>query len=661
MWALLSYLGIGVLEQVEGVRQYVPSSFFEYYSVGNRKFRKNVMRRILFLLAIAIVSLLSFLGCDDENKILSEEKNNPAATDSIPTADSVKISITLNCDSLSLYVDELDTLIATVRNGDKIIVDYKVTWSIDNASIAVVDSNGVVTALSVGTAVISATYQDVSYTCKIVVTGRPIVYEYVDLGLSVYWATFNVGATKPEEYGDYYAWGETETKTDYSWESYKWCNGSENTLTKYCNNSEYGYNGYTDDKSVLDSEDDVAHVKWGGNWRMPTRVEIEELTNNCSWTRENVGGVDGFKITGPNGNSIFIPAAGYYSGTEWIEAEYYENGHDGDFWSSTPGDDYKSYFVYFLTGTGGKGVAPYDRYRGWSVRPVCLSDAVSIVLNSDSKSLFIGSTYTLKATVKFNEEDLYREVVWTSADTSIATVSTIGLVKGVSAGSTTITASLEGKTVSCTITVIDESEIEHEYVDLGLSVKWASINVGAIKPEDYGEYFAWGELERKLFYSWENYSFCTGVNSYGNLNFTKYNTKSEYGTVDNDTILDPEDDVAHVKWGGSWRMPTKAEQDELVHNCTWEWYSRGNSEYGGVAGYKVTSKLEGYTDRFIFLPVAGYCYYFPEDAGVCGYYWSSSLGDDEQDFAFNLCFFEGNADIRSIPRIYGFSIRPVCP
>ena len=194
------------------------------------------MKRILFLSAMVVVSLLSFMGCDEENKIEGDEKNKP-------TADSIQISVVLNYENLSLYVGENDTLMATVRNGDN-IVDYKVTWSSDGAQIAVVDSNGVVTALSVGTAVITATYQGVNYTCKVVVTERPIVYEYVDLGLSVNWATFNVGATKPEEFGDYYAWGETEPKTDYSWETYKWCNGSETTLTKYCNNSEYGYNGY---------------------------------------------------------------------------------------------------------------------------------------------------------------------------------------------------------------------------------------------------------------------------------------------------------------------------------------------------------------------------------------------------------------------------------
>ena len=103
-------------------------------------------------------------------------------------------------------------------------------------------------------------------------------YEAVDLGLSVRWATCNVGANSPEEYGGYYAWGETEEKKDYNWDTYKWCKGSYNTFTKYCTNGSYGL---IDNKIELDAEDDVAHVKLGGDWRMPTFDEIKELIEKC--------------------------------------------------------------------------------------------------------------------------------------------------------------------------------------------------------------------------------------------------------------------------------------------------------------------------------------------------------------------------------------------
>lgn len=129
-------------------------------------------------------------------------------------------------------------------------------------------------------------------------------YKGIDLGLSVKWAECNVGAEVPEVLGGYYAWGETEEKADYTWANYKWCNGTYNSLNKYCYQSSYGT---VDDKTILDMEDDVAFVMWGTGWRMPTRVEAQELCNKCSWELTSVNGVKGYRVTGPNGNSIFFP------------------------------------------------------------------------------------------------------------------------------------------------------------------------------------------------------------------------------------------------------------------------------------------------------------------------------------------------------------------
>ena len=139
-------------------------------------------------------------------------------------------------------------------------------------------------------------------------------HEYVDLGLSVNWATCNVGASTPEEYGDYFAWGETATKENYDWSTYRYYNGSRNTITKYCDNQTYGSNGYTDNLKILEAGDDVATVNWGSDWRMPTESELYELYD-CEWTWTTQNNVSGYKITGPNGNYIFLPAAGYYEGT----------------------------------------------------------------------------------------------------------------------------------------------------------------------------------------------------------------------------------------------------------------------------------------------------------------------------------------------------------
>ena len=138
-------------------------------------------------------------------------------------------------------------------------------------------------------------------------------YEYVDLGLSVKWATMNVGAIYPEDYGDYFAWGETEPKLVYDWDSYKWCDGNHKSLTKYCANSDYGV---VDNKNVLEFDDDVASVAFGGEWRIPTIAECEQLLdeNNCLWTWTTQNNVKGFLVTSKiNGNTIFLPAAGFCS------------------------------------------------------------------------------------------------------------------------------------------------------------------------------------------------------------------------------------------------------------------------------------------------------------------------------------------------------------
>ena len=193
-------------------------------------------------------------------------------------------------------------------------------------------------------------------------------YEWVDLGLpsGLKWATCNVGATTPEEYGDYFAWGEVEPKTTYYWSTYKYCVDDYDNLTKYCTDSSYGKDGFTDSKTVLDLEDDAATANWGGAWRMPTKAEQDELRNNCTWDWTTQNGVNGYKVTGPNGNSIFLPAAGYmYEGT------LYNAGSNGYYWSSSLYTDFPkcAYTVYFHSFNVGWN---YDgRGYGLSVRPVC--------------------------------------------------------------------------------------------------------------------------------------------------------------------------------------------------------------------------------------------------------------------------------------------------
>jgi len=185
-------------------------------------------------------------------------------------------------------------------------------------------------------------------------------YEYVDLGLpsGLKWATCNVGASSPEEYGDYFAWGETETKSEYTY---------DNSLTLDKTLEYLKANGYIDDEGNLTPEHDAATANWGGTWRMPTKAEQQELRDNCTWIWTAQNGVNGYKVTGPNGSCIFLPAAGYRYGSSLSS-----DGDDGYYWSSTPDvsyfDDY-AYCLYFYY--GGEYVDwYYNRIYGLTIRPI---------------------------------------------------------------------------------------------------------------------------------------------------------------------------------------------------------------------------------------------------------------------------------------------------
>ena len=392
--------------------------------------------------------------------------------------------------------------------------------------------------------------------------------EYVDLGLpsGIKWADRNIGANKPEDYGDYFAWGETEPKEMYDQNTYKWYSSVSSKLTKYCTNSSYGN---VDNKTVLEASDDAATANWGGQWRMPTKEERDELYEYCDWeevARSN--GVIGYQITSEiNGNSIFLPLAGCKDGG-WVNSYY------GFYWTSSLhlDDNWNAYDVNFQLG-GSIIMNDDSRFNGRSVRPV----------------------YGPR-------------------------------------------------------TEMANTENGHAYVDLGLSVKWATMNVGASKSEDYGDYFAWGEIAPKEEYSWSTYTYCNGSSS----SLTKYNYNSSLGFVDNKTQLELSDDAARANWGGKWRMPTDAELTELREQCTWTWTTEN-----GINGYKVTSRING---KSIFLPAAGNRTGPLLGSVGDGYYWSSSISTEGSPVgAYYLYFLSGSVNRYDGSRDYGQSVRPVCP
>ena len=206
----------------------------------------------------------------------------------------------------------------------------------------------------------------------------PDIHEYVDLGLpsGTLWATCNIGANSPEEYGDYFAWGETEGynsgKTYFDWGTYKWCKGSNTTMTKYCNNGNWGSEGFTDELTELELEDDAAYVNWGPAWCMPSIDQFDELISSSNttteWTTEN--GVNGRKITSKtNGNSIFLPAAGVRSQSSLDYVGLHSNYWSRTLYTSTPEWGHDLNFSSDNIHT-----SVYDRCYGQSVRPVRVSE-----------------------------------------------------------------------------------------------------------------------------------------------------------------------------------------------------------------------------------------------------------------------------------------------
>ena len=375
-------------------------------------------------------------------------------------------------------------------------------------------------------------------------------HEYVDLGLpsGLLWATCNVGANSPEAYGDYFAWGETETKSEYT---------EENSVT---------YGRQMNDISG-NAQFDAATANWGDGWRMPTKAEMQELLEKCTfeWTAEN--GVYGQNVTGPNGNSIFLPA----SGECWGES-FSNCGYSTYSWSSTPCDDNNKsehfvchYKVYYA-------VEGSVRWVGYTIRPVSGGD-------------FTGP------------EEQPEE----------------------------------------------PDNNDHEYVDLGLpsGLKWATCNIGANAPEEYGDYFAWGETTTKERYYEDN---CP------TFGLSKSELKSQ-GYIDSEGNLTAQYDAATANWGGSWRMPTEAEMQELLDNCTWTWTTQE-----GVKGYNV----EGPNGNSIFLPAAG-CRdgSMLLSAGSFGPYWSSTPSEYDDNNAYGLYSSSVDRFMGFDCRNRGRSVRPV--
>lgn len=587
--------------------------------------------------------------------------------------------VSLDRTSLTMVVGTKRQLFANVEPAS--VKNPKLVWTSSDPGVATVAKDGTVTAVSLGTTTITVKTVDGGYTatCTIkVVNQSDIVPEYVDLGLSVKWATFNLGATTPDDYGDYFAWGETETKEYYSVTNYKWGTGKEGGIRltqifKYNTRSSFGD---VDNITVLFPEDDVAHVKWGGIWRMPTNDEWKELLDKCSWIKTEQNGIKGILFTGSNGNSIFLPAAGvrvdksfdgfnvktkvfnkwgYWSSSLYSNIFQNEVSVDAAWGFHSVYSEYSKAIIEFR-------IFNWYRKCGVPVRPVYgeFVPVSSISLDKPSLELESGEKAQLTATVSPSNASA-KDIHWASSDESVATVDfNDGSVTAVAPGTATITAyGSSGVSASCTVTVKEGVQA----VDLGLpsGLKWASCNVGATKPEEFGDYFAWGETEPKASYDWSTYKWCKGASDA----LTKYCFDPSYwggtGQMDNKKQLDLADDAANANMGGDWRMPTNAEWQELIDNCTVTWTSNYNGT--GVAGSIFTGKKSGYTGVSIFIPAAGWRIdTITMDSEHYCYCWTSVLDDERYpSVAYYSMSSNYGPDINSFDRADGRSVRAVCP
>lgn len=481
---------------------------------------------------------------------------------------------------------EEDTSIPSIV-GD-IVVDGKVNQQDLNALVEAYINNTNVTAITDIDSDGSLTMADITQLIKIIndnkIDFNANGHEFVDLGLpsGTLWATCNVGATIPEEAGDYFAWGETETKTDYSWETYKWCDGTapsstNASLTKYCDRGAFGI---PDGKLSLELEDDAAHVNWGGDWHIPTPEEFQELIDNCTfqWVTLEETGLKAYKITGTNGNSIILPRAGGYRGETFSSGLEYSSSTLVDLSVNT--GSRQCYIFQYVSRTSAE-LDTYSRQYGYTIRPVL-------------------SQYT---------------------------------------------------PVSHKVIGAPSSYLDHELVDLGLpcGALFATCNLGASSPEDYGCNYSWGEVIGS----------CDGKTSFLETDYKYYNGSEYTKYTEAGDVLESSDDAAVMKWGGMWRMPTFTELTQLIDTkyTTAEWTTEN-----GVYGYRITSIVKGFEGNSIFLPAAGYFngtggrY----QAGVWGEYWSTLVNADDIKNARGISFKSSNGITKaSMFRYSGKSIRPV--
>ena len=467
----------------------------------------------------------------------------------------------------------------------------------------------------------------------------------VDLGLHsrLLWSNINLGASSPDDSGDYYAWGETAPKTEYSKSAYT----ARNLGT-----------------DISGSQYDAVHVaeNWGGIWRMPTKADLEELITQCTWTEVTKYGQPMFKLVGPSGDSIFIAKSGHISGRSVSGKDTKAYVWTANLNATTDVNNENAYGSNFYGNT--RNIDAAARYLGYAIRPVAkythtLEDGTKIYLSTDSTNWQVGNAEPrlcgsvaglgqsvaatrgfvvscdknldhLKAIADGGDREKVTEVVATASGTD-------DIFRGTTTYDKDTTYYYRAYVkVGDTYYYGNIRRYGLELVDMGNGVKWASLNVGSQTSSDYGKRYAWGEKNSKSSYTQDTYSYYS--NGYENIGAD---------------ISGSSRDVAHSEWGGTWRMPTVAEMRWLVENCEWQWCAEDNQP-----GYLVTSRAEGCEGHQIFLPAAGYQRQsFYQDIDDDCYYWTASLYNDSDSYILHGTSAEKATNW--LTRCYGLSVRPV--
>ncbi|MBP5506050.1 MAG: Ig-like domain-containing protein [Bacteroidales bacterium] len=587
-------------------------------------------------------------------------------------------SVTLDKNKVEIEVGADVTLVATVNPSNA--TDKSVTWTTDNPKVASVDANGKVTGVSEGQATISAKAGDYSAACTVTVvkgavkvTSVTIDKDQIELGIN---QTYQLSATVLPDNADdkTVTWSSSDESIATVTETDSYGGGGTVILGGLVTGKKAGQATIT---ATAGGKQATCTVSVNGNIIAVASISLDKQEVNLQ-----VGGTQQLTATvlPDNATDKKVTWASLNTNIATVQNGLITGVAVGETYvTATAGDKQAYCFVKVEQSTA--PAVPVEK----------------VTLNKKSTEIEIGQSEQLVATIQ-PANATNKTVTWTSSNTNIATVQD-GLVTGVMEGTVTITATASGKQATCTV-LVKEPYVE-ELVDLGLSVYWRAWNLGATKPVEYGDFFAWGDPEKyytevyytgqtwgwdatgwtttaryQWGYNWRAYKYwISGFNSWSTeepLKVSKYNNQEGHGPVDNKTVLDPEDDAASVILGNGWRTPTKEEWLELYENCTSEYltnagYITNNNYTFAVHARRFTSKING---KSIVLPLAGHIHnhdcYIPGSSSSS--YWSASYVEsfisDNNQFAPSRAWIMSVGSnqytgIATEDRPYGHSIRPV--